>query len=1003
MNKKIRLLLIAALGAILLPATGVAQTISAGNADNWLLEIPQNIDGHSIAGWAGNYNRIQAAEMMVNGKLNRFLFYILFNTTHSRCEVYFTRIEPNTSGGWTTYQPYLLTHAYVPAENNQYGHDEADPSIRYINVINTEDGTLFIGVCFIRDGGIPSFMANAYYVYRYNDPNPNVSGDEYISCVLQIYDPAHPDQPNPQIISTDDRIIRNPKIYSNGTTPKGFTVYLRKGGTGIWQLHSDGTQTTTVIYNAERPDFQSTAIFTPTNAFTSSYFWWCPNFMTPVYDTISQETRLIFTEQIANGNIRISCIDQGGNLSTLIPDSVFGTFVTQILASESIEGPQFLFTRTNSDNYFSAYKFHTTQNPQYTLDAVRIDTDKYDAHNIMDVSALSFLPNGRPFFLTSDISMGNSCVFMPEKFESYLPYGYQKQWVSYNLASKYMDAFTFGAGFPTTGDLNLLYYIWLPPGSSSVAIYRHCPIFNPVTLGIEYMNFFNRENKDYILARRINGAIEITDKVDSISREISLEGGLPGMLKYDYTSFSHNSFPVESEHLYNMTVNLSETTLPSASYLRLRINDPSYLTLYQFVIPGNQADGEKRQYFVGPPNISNLDAFVEAFSCGGSSQQCIQVNNISVNSEGLLTIDNENPLDIIWEFNNRSDVWFCQSNIDSCSLPSANQNIWILPYPTITRTDCAQQPPYPVFSASGYGYYPYPSDACGASTKAGSIESGYVNEYQLKAFKMSLCHWGYCYAQSPHLTLDGGCYRISLRCWTKSYNMYNPNSKSKTPEIGVRLTQNPSDIQDLSPTGSMNSFLSGHHYATTSEYGYKTFYVTAPGYASDYHLCIDFIDTEQSNNRNDLQWTLEVDTIRLTRIKTQPTSSIPNDESSGAIEVICGDTITGCLTCGATPSGVNTCNPTIRDVWYRIVAPVRGTGINVYYKPKGGSSGFAALFLGSGYNNLQQIRCDNEMMVDQYYVCYETEHDNETIWINIGSDSDDDYQELIISCFDKLN
>lgn len=128
-----------------------------------------------------------------------------------------------------------------------------------------------------------------------------------------------------------------------------------------------------------------------------------------------------------------------------------------------------------------------------------------------------------------------------------------------------------------------------------------------------------------------------------------------------------------------------------------------------------------------------------------------------------------------------------------------------------------------------------------------------------------------------------------------------------------------------------------------------------------------------------------------------------SDECAGAIEVFCGDILTGNLTYNSTPSGKNTCNPTVKDVWYKITVPDMGTGLNVYYIPNGGTNSFVALYTGSNCNNLGQIACDNDQPWGQYYVYYETNGNNQTFLINIGSDSDAPNQVLIISCFDKMN
>jgi hypothetical protein len=130
----------------------------------------------------------------------------------------------------------------------------------------------------------------------------------------------------------------------------------------------------------------------------------------------------------------------------------------------------------------------------------------------------------------------------------------------------------------------------------------------------------------------------------------------------------------------------------------------------------------------------------------------------------------------------------------------------------------------------------------------------------------------------------------------------------------------------------------------------------------------------------------------------------PNDECSGAERIYCGDPITGSLLEGSTASGMNYCNSTITDVWYYMEIPDRGTGINVYFIDKGGPSdeGFATIFTGEDCENLTEHICDDYRNTIQFYASYETEVDNEKVWINIGSEKRDPNQELTVLCFNKL-
>lgn len=127
------------------------------------------------------------------------------------------------------------------------------------------------------------------------------------------------------------------------------------------------------------------------------------------------------------------------------------------------------------------------------------------------------------------------------------------------------------------------------------------------------------------------------------------------------------------------------------------------------------------------------------------------------------------------------------------------------------------------------------------------------------------------------------------------------------------------------------------------------------------------------------------------------------DECAGAEPITCGTTLQGQLLLNATASTPGAyCLSGVPDVWYYVDVPLCGTGINVFYEANG--QGFVALYTGPNCNSLTPVACDNSLSEwGRYYASYPTEQNNVRVYIRIGTTDTTGYQNLTLSCFDKLD
>jgi alpha-tubulin suppressor-like RCC1 family protein len=133
-----------------------------------------------------------------------------------------------------------------------------------------------------------------------------------------------------------------------------------------------------------------------------------------------------------------------------------------------------------------------------------------------------------------------------------------------------------------------------------------------------------------------------------------------------------------------------------------------------------------------------------------------------------------------------------------------------------------------------------------------------------------------------------------------------------------------------------------------------------------------------------------------------PATRPGNDECISEM-IDCGDTLSGNLVAGASPSAVPVppgAAP-MRDVWYQVRDPHgHGWGLNVYLWTGSADPSYIAVYTGTCGSLSLKAYCTS-MSAWGRYAAYYMPEDGEDVYIRLGSKGS--YQSLELSCFNKLN